>query len=134
MRAGLAKDVRGQQGGGSQGWGLPHFPWQNPAERLDGMRFLLVQPLERKGEAKQVLERLHSTRRTGKWGGNPRVDSCSSQRCLKAPAAPLYFWFPLTGVGRTQPEPSWTITHFHIHSITFNGLCWVTESMHELFL
>lgn len=117
--------------------GAPTFPLaQNPAKCLDGMRFLLVQPWERKNESKQVLERLHNTRRAGKWDGNPRVDSCRSQHCLEAPAASLFFffWFPLTGVGRAQPEPSWTITHFHIHSIIFNGLCWVTESIHELFL
>lgn len=115
--------------------GVPAFPSaRNLAKSLDGMRFLLVQPLERKGESKQVLERLHSARRAGKGDGKPRVDSCSSQHRLAAPAAPLYFWFPLIGVGRAQPEPSWTITHFHIHSIIFNGLCWVTESIHELFL
>lgn len=66
----------------------------------------------------------------------------SSGGFLPLPALPggsssfafFFFWFPLTGVGRAQPEPSWTITHFHIHSIIFNGLCWVTESIHELFL
>lgn len=74
--------------------GAPTFPRaQNPAKCLDGMRFLLVQPWERKNESKQVLERLHNTRRAGKWDGNPRVDSCRSQHCLEAPAASLFFFF-----------------------------------------
>lgn len=46
--------------------GAPTFPLaQNPAKCLDGMRFLLVQPWERKNESKQVLERLHNARRAG---------------------------------------------------------------------
>lgn len=50
--------------------GAPTLPLaRNLAKHLDGMRFLLVQPLEKKDESKQVLERLQSTRRTGKWDG-----------------------------------------------------------------